>query len=138
MGPELETRPPCLTLVYSSKLHQRFFTLPQFSGWPGNGTGNRNRNHFLQKPNEEPHFLRGRSLKGRCNIRMYVPVCVCVCVCVCVRLCVCVCPSALPLTPPMLWDRAAEPPPPPQEPSPPAPNPYAQAIVRPRPGKNYP
>ena len=34
-------------------------------------------------------FLRGRSLKGRCNIRVYVRVCVCVCVCVC--------PSALPL-----------------------------------------
>ena len=32
------------------------------------------------------HFLKGRSLKGRCNIRVYVPVCVCgpVCVCVCV------------------------------------------------------
>ena len=41
------------------------------------------------------HFLRGRSLKGRCNIRVYVPVCVCVCSCVC--------PSALPLTPPILW-----------------------------------
>ena len=26
------------------------------------------------------HFLKGRSLKGRCNIRMYVPLCVCVCV----------------------------------------------------------
>ena len=26
------------------------------------------------------HFLRGRSLKGRCNIRVYVPVCVPVCV----------------------------------------------------------
>ena len=29
------------------------------------------------------HFLRGRSLKGRCNICVYVPVCVCVCSCVC-------------------------------------------------------
>ena len=39
------------------------------------------------------HFLRGRSLKGRCNIRVYVPLCacVCVCVCVCVGVCVCVC-----------------------------------------------
>ena len=37
------------------------------------------------------HFLRGRSLKGTCNIRVYVPLCVCVCVCVCVFLCVCVC-----------------------------------------------
>ena len=27
------------------------------------------------------HFLRGGSLKGRCNIRVYVPVCVCVPVC---------------------------------------------------------
>ena len=32
------------------------------------------------------HFLRGRSLKGRCNIRVYVPVCVCVCVFLCVSL----------------------------------------------------
>ena len=37
------------------------------------------------------HFLRGRSLKGRCNIRVYVPVCSCVC------------PSSPPLTPPVLW-----------------------------------
>ena len=36
------------------------------------------------------HFLRGRSLKGRYNIRVYVPLCVCVCVCV--FLCVCVPP----------------------------------------------
>ena len=35
-------------------------------------------------------FLRGRSLKGRCNIRVYVPLCVCVPVCVCVYVCVCV------------------------------------------------
>ena len=45
------------------------------------------------------HFLKGRSLKGRCNIRVCVPVCVCVCSCVCV----CVCPSSPPLTPPILW-----------------------------------
>ena len=38
------------------------------------------------------HFLRGRLLKGRCNIRVYVLVCVPVC------------PSALPLTTPILWD----------------------------------
>ena len=40
-------------------------------------------------------LLRGRLLKGRCNIRVYIPLCVCVhipvCVCVCVFLCVCVC-----------------------------------------------
>ena len=35
----------------------------------------------------------GRSLKGRCNIRVYVPVCVCVCVPVCV------CPSSPPHNP---------------------------------------
>ena len=38
------------------------------------------------------HFLRGRSLKGSCNIRVYVPVCVFLCVCVCV----CVCPPLSP------------------------------------------
>ena len=27
------------------------------------------------------HFFRGRSLKGRCNIRVYVPLCVFLCVC---------------------------------------------------------
>ena len=39
------------------------------------------------------HFLRGRSLKGRCNIRVYVCVCVCVCVPVCV-------PHLPPISPP--------------------------------------
>ena len=43
------------------------------------------------------HFLKGRSLKGRCNIRVYVPVCVCVCVFLCVS------PSSPALTPPILW-----------------------------------
>ena len=43
------------------------------------------------------HFLRGRSLKGRCNIRVYVPVCVPVCVCVCVSL------LSPPKPPPILW-----------------------------------
>ena len=38
------------------------------------------------------HFPDGRSLKGRCNIRVYVPVCVCVCVCACVRAPMCVPP----------------------------------------------
>ena len=31
------------------------------------------------------HFLRGRSLKGRCDIRMYVPLCACVFLCVSLR-----------------------------------------------------
>ena len=38
------------------------------------------------------HFLKGRSLKGRCNICVYVPVCVPVCV-----------PRLPPMTPPILW-----------------------------------
>ena len=38
------------------------------------------------------HFLRGRSLKGRCNICVYVPVCVPVCV-----------PRLPPTTSPILW-----------------------------------
>ena len=38
------------------------------------------------------HFLRGRSLKGRCNICVYVPVCVPVCV-----------PRLPPMTSPILW-----------------------------------
>ena len=48
------------------------------------------------KENKFGHFLRGRSLKGRCNIRVYVPACVpvYVCVCVCVSL-------RSPLTPPI-------------------------------------
>ena len=80
------------------------------------------------------HFLRGKSLKGRCNIRVYVPVCVPVCVCVCV----CV-PPLPPLTPAILWGRTAESPPtPPHDPSPPFPHPYPQAIAGPTPGKNYP
>ena len=57
------------------------------------------------------HFVKGRSLKGRCNVRVYISmflcscpracvgVCVCVCVCVCVfscvPACVCVCVSLL-------------------------------------------
>ena len=56
-------------------------------------------------------YLRGRSLKGRCNICVYVLVCVCVCVpmcvcvplCVCVFLCVCVCVCVPRLPPP--WPR---------------------------------
>ena len=72
------------------------------------------------------HFLRGRSLKGRCNIRVYVPVCVpvCVCVCVCVPL---LCPSE-PL--PYCGAEQQNPPPtPPLDPSPPFPHPYLQAIA---------
>ena len=46
------------------------------------------------------HFLRGRSLKGRCNIRVYVPVCVPVCV-----------PHVPPITPPILWGWTTELPP---------------------------
>ena len=38
------------------------------------------------------HFLRGRSLKGRCDICANVPVCVPVCV-----------PRLPPMTPPVLW-----------------------------------
>ena len=34
-------------------------------------------------PSKIGHFLRGRSLKGGCNICVYVPLCVCVCSCVC-------------------------------------------------------
>ena len=54
---------------------------------------------------------RGRSLKGRCNIRVCVP--------------------PPPLTPPMLWGRTAESPPPtpPHDPSPRSPHPYPQAIA---------
>ena len=49
-------------------------------------------------------FLRGRSLKGRCNICVYVPVCVPVCVCVCV-------PRLPPMIRPILWGWTAEFPP---------------------------
>ena len=79
------------------------------------------------------HFLRGRSLKGRCNICVYVPVCVCVCSCVCV------CPSCPPHNPAHtvgLNNRI--PPAPAHDPSPPFPHPYPQAIARPTLGKNYP
>ena len=64
----------------------------------------------FQEPKPEPslsakialigHFLRGRLLKGRCNICVYVPVCVCVCVPVCVCVCVCSCVCVPPLPPP--------------------------------------
>ena len=76
-------------------------------------------------------FLRGRSLKGRCNIRVYIPLCVCVFSCAC--------PSSPPLTPPILWGCTPESPAsPPHDPSPPFPHPYPQALARPAPGKNYP
>ena len=75
------------------------------------------------------HFLRGRSLKGRCNIRVYVPSCSCVCV--------------SPLPPPpdpahTVGLNSRMPPTPPHDPPPPFPHPYPQAIARPTPGKNYP
>ena len=79
------------------------------------------------------HFLRGRSLKDRCNICVYVPVRVPVCVCVCPS-------SPPPLTPPILWGWTAEFPPHPYM-SPhltPFPHPYPQAIARPTLGQNYP
>ena len=46
------------------------------------------------------HFLRGRSLKGRCNICVYVPVCVPVCV-----------PRLPPMTPPYCGAEQQNPPP---------------------------
>ena len=49
------------------------------------------------------HFLRGRSLKGRCNICVYVPVYVPVCV----PVCVCV-PAPCPRTTPVLCSQRAE------------------------------
>ena len=74
------------------------------------------------------HFLRGRSLKGRCNICVYVPVFVPVCV-----------PRLPPMTPPILWGWTAEfPPTAVHNPWPPFPHPYLQAIARPTLGKNYP
>ena len=87
------------------------------------------------------HFLRGRSLKGRCNIRVYVPVCVCVPLCVCV--CVCVCVSLRSPPDPAhtvgLNRRISPPPPTPtHDPSPPFPHPYPQALAWPTLGKNYP
>ena len=54
---------------------------------------------------ESGHYLRGRSLKGRCNIRVYVELRSCVCVCVCVF------SSALPLTPPYCGTEQHNPPP---------------------------
>ena len=58
-----------------------------------NVLGKRGQQHTLG------HFLKGRSLKGRCNIRVYVPVCVCVPVCV---------PRLPTMTPPVLWGWTAE------------------------------
>ena len=79
------------------------------------------------------HSLRGRSLKGRCNICVYVPVCVPVCVCVCV------CPSSPPHDPAhTVGLNSRIPSTPVHDPSPPFPHPYPQAIARPTPGKNYP
>ena len=82
------------------------------------------------------HLLKGRSLKGRCNVRVYVPVCSCVCVC----------PSSPPLHRPYCGTEQQNPhtptwlltPFPPHDPSPPFPHPYLQAIAWPVPGKNYP
>ena len=76
------------------------------------------------------HVLRGRSLKGRCNIRVYVPVCVPVCVC----------PSSPPPHDPAhtVGLKSRIPPTPVHDPSPPFPHPYPQAIARPTLGKNYP
>ena len=100
--------------------------------------------HFLSQPGwfanllmdlkcstEIGHFLRGRSLKGRCNICVYVPVCVCVCSCVC--------PSSPPHDPAHtvgLNSRIR--PTPAHDPSPPFPHPCPQAIARVTFGKNYP
>ena len=83
-------------------------------------------------------LLRTRSLKGRCNIRVYVPVCSCSCVCVCV--CVCVCPP-LPLLPrPYCGTEQQNPHPHPH--MTPRPRPRIRArrkqLQRPTPGKNYP
>ena len=75
---------------------------------------------FIRKLSHFGHFLRGRSLKGRCNIRVYVPVCVPVCVC----------PSSPPHNPTHavgLNNRI--PPTPIHDPSPPFPHPYPQAIA---------
>ena len=76
------------------------------------------------------HFLRCRLLKGRCNIRVYVPVCVCVFLCVSL------------LSPPdpthTVGLNSRIPPTPLHNPSPPFPHPYPQATARPTPGKNYP
>ena len=75
------------------------------------------------------HFLRGRSLKGRWNIRLYVPVCVPVCV-----------PPPSPWSHPYCGTEQQNPPPPrsPTRPFPLFPHPYLQAIAWPTPGKNYP
>ena len=84
-------------------------------------------------------LFKGWSLKGRCNIRVYVPVCVCGCFPVCVCVCVCVCVPPLPPTPAhTVGLNSRIPPAPPHDPSPPFPHPYPQAIARPTPGKNYP
>ena len=87
------------------------------------------------------HFLKGRWLKGRCNICVYVPLCVCVCSCVCVCVCSCVCvcvflcvcvPRLLPLDPThTVGLNSRIPPTPVHDPSPPFPHPYPQAIARP-------
>ena len=77
------------------------------------------------------HFLRGRSLKGRCNIRVYVPVCVCVSL-------------RSPPDPAHTVGLNSRIPPHTRtwvgwhDPSPPYPHPYLQAIAWPTPGKNYP
>ena len=74
------------------------------------------------------HFLGGRSLKGRCNIRVYVPACVPVSVCVCV----CVCPSPPPPPPDpsnAVGPNSRIPPTPPHDPSPTFPHPCPQAIA---------
>ena len=67
------------------------------------------------------HFLRGWSLKGRCNIHVYDPVRVPVCVCVSLR------------SPPdpthTVGLNIRIPPTPPHDPSPPYPHPYLQAIA---------
>ena len=76
------------------------------------------------------HFLKCRSLKGRCNI-WRVRSCVCVCSCVC--------PSSPPNDPPRTVGLNSRiPPTPVHDPSRPFPHPYPQAIARPTLGKNYP
>ena len=51
------------------------------------------------------HVLRGRLPKGRCNIRVYVPVCVPVCVCVCVYVCVLLSGPSLALLEVIIWSK---------------------------------
>ena len=130
--PQWQKAPTCLKRPAFSGILRRLWR-----DLPLSETEVRNLNNTVWKTPFVGHFLRGRSLKGRCNIRVYVPVyvpvCVCVCVCVCVRVCL------SPPTPPVLWGWTAESfPTPSYDPPPPFPHPYPQAIARATAGKNYP